>query len=174
LYGLAGCGDEEIQRKENRNEINVLHDIMECDFKNVTLIRLLNGYVAIPNVYYLDIKQGLENASLFTKNRFLSEEYVGSYILLRTYEGENPLDGYEFNKALYKDKEERLSYKGFDVLIMYSKLPGVYRSIIYKDGDLIEIVDTNERLWKAILDTSIMLKESKCLNIDAWLDKLKK
>jgi len=153
--------------EKNSNEVRLeIHDIealeqaTRCDFRNVILINIFKGYLAVPNSFYIDnIRGGMGDGFLF-RSGLKKGNYKGR-IQFGFYD-DKKLDGLRaIDPRIHFSEFDAYKEYEIDVLVKKFKTPGVYGFLLYKDGEYLYIVDQSYKLVKEILPTFKKIKECK-------------
>lgn len=152
--------DEHIKQQQKKELMN-LSKVEQCDFSNIILVQLFDGYIPIPNTYYFSNRRSQDWI-----NEFSRQSDYGVYsgqILLGYYEKFKSSPSASINLKIMQNYEN-ISKRG-ELEIIHRKLKDIYNTnsmIIHNEHEFMIVQDHNKGLWQAMLDGYDFLKEGGC------------
>ncbi|MCW8936022.1 MAG: hypothetical protein OQK98_15010 [Gammaproteobacteria bacterium] len=142
------------------NKSQLIIDIEKCKFNNAILVNSFEGYVALPDNYYIQAKSAT-GALVLSKSKYKSNDRNG-YIEFGGYTGERP-------KHLLKDKERYKlvdinEYKDNDFNVIEQKhtIVELNQATIFINGQYMKVVDKSSNLWGDAIKSYNILKNTNC------------
>lgn len=159
-YETLADYDERIYRQQQK-ELNDIEKVRQCDFSNVILLQLFDAYVPIPNTYYFSNRR-----SEGEFNEFSRHPWQGIYtasMLTGSYEKLMQSSFSTIGTEIMEEFEEK--DKLGELNVIKRKMKDVYSTdviVLHDDSEFLMVKDSNNKLWKAMVDSYEFLRSKKC------------
>jgi hypothetical protein len=152
--------DKEIVQQQ-KEDLESLEQVKECDFSRVILVQLFDAYVPIPNTYYFSNRRSQDWVNEFSRQ--LKYGVYEGLIMFGYYEKLKESSFASLDAEIMYDYEEK--FKRDDLNVVNWRLKDLYDTDVFTvhDGkEFIMVQDHNSKLWEAMIEGYEFLAEGGC------------
>ena len=149
-----------VLKKQNEYDLRVLNEAYDCNFDNLIVTNMFDGYIVLPSNYIL--YPFTQNDEVhFSTNRYGRNYYLSSNVYIGNNQ-EALKKRIEYTRHhLYVDSYKK-KYDAFEVLMRQLRVQDMYELLIYKSNQYILISLKSKEVLNEILNIYTYLKEKPC------------